>query len=253
MKNNFTKIGSLLFGALMMVWTISADAQTTITQNSSLTITSSGILCSGAGFPRPSQDNSIWRKFDLDGAHTLSGQWLVSKVSVGVGGATTPNPTAATINLYSIPNGTAAIPLASIVLIGTGQLDFSSTSPGAIIDLSSFISNNPINASTSDLVVEVFIPGQLNATSFMDVGYNALAETAPTYLSSAACGITAPTTIAQVGFPNFAMVMQVTGDVPPAGIPTASEWGLIMIALLSLSYGLVVIARDKKILATEEA
>ena len=69
-----------------------------------------------------------------------------------------------------------------------------------------------VPAGTSELVMELFTPDGQAAGNLFFVGSNAAAETGPSYLSAAACGITTPTTTAAIGFPNMHIVFNVLGD-----------------------------------------
>ena len=75
--------------------------------------------------------------------------------------------------------------------------------------------------------MEVFTPDGTVAGNLIFMGSNADPETAPSYLSAAACGITTPTTTAAIGFPSMHLVFNVNGSCggpsPSPGItPTPS-------------------------------
>ena len=57
------------------------------------------------------------------------------------------------------------------------------------------------------LVCTIEIPD--SDTAQFSVGSNNLGETAPTYISSAACGIATPVTMAGIGFPDVHLIMSV--------------------------------------------
>ena len=80
----------------------------------------------------------------------------------------------------------------------------------------------PANAQ---LVMEVFTPDGTVAGNLLFMGSNADPESAPSYLSAAACGITTPTTTAAIGFPNMHLVFNVNGNcggTTPTPTPTAT-------------------------------
>ena len=78
-----------------------------------------------------------------------------------------------------------------------------------------------VPAGTSELVMEVFTPnGQATGNLFF-IGSNTAAETGPSYLSAADCGIATPTDTAAIGFPDMHIVFNVLGGCVPA-TPTPS-------------------------------
>jgi len=73
-------------------------------------------------------------------------------------------------------------------------------------------------------VVEIHTDGNTSGGQFFP-GANASTETHPTFLSSATCGISDPTTASAIGFPDFHLTMVVTldGDAPVAGCQNPSD------------------------------
>jgi hypothetical protein len=67
--------------------------------------------------------------------------------------------------------------------------------------------------------MEVTNPDGVAAGNMFFVGSNASAETAPSYLSAADCGIPDPLTTADIGFPGMHIVFNVNGTCP-GGSPT---------------------------------
>src|ERR1041384_4014425 len=89
-----------------------------------------------------------------------------------------------------------------------------------------------VPAGTTQLIMEVNSPdGQAAGHSFF-LGSNVAAETGPSYLSAASCGITTPTDTSAIGFPNMNIVFNVNGGCGgptptpgPTGTPTATPGG----------------------------
>ena len=90
----------------------------------------------------------------------------------------------------------------------------------------------PTVAANAILVLEIFTPsGQVAGHSFF-IGSNALAETAPSYLSAAACGVPNPVTVGSLGFPNMHTIINAAGQVSNpsssitqiAGLPSGSAF-----------------------------
>jgi hypothetical protein len=70
----------------------------------------------------------------------------------------------------------------------------------------------------SSLVVEIDAPDQAGTGRAFFVGSNDDGQTAPTYLRSDTCGTPEPTDVADLGFPGFHVVMNVTGETG-SGVP----------------------------------
>jgi hypothetical protein len=166
-------------------------------------------------------NNSYWRRFDLNGAHGITGCFTVSQVDFGIEDAFGPNGSQpVTVRLYTIPNA-AGLNTANLTLIGFVGLSvpnqsltiFSALVPGVVVD-----------ASLLDLVVEVFTPNGQAAGNRFFIGSNSLGQTAPSYLSAADCGVAQPTNTSAIGFPGMHIYMAVTGaDCPTPTI--AKTWG----------------------------
>src|SRR6202008_244261 len=88
----------------------------------------------------------------------------------------------------------------------------------------------PTVPANAILVLEVFTPAGPGNSFF--IGSNALPETAPSYLSAAACGVPNPVTVGSLGFPNMHIVMNASGTVANpsssmvqiAGLPSGSAF-----------------------------
>jgi len=78
----------------------------------------------------------------------------------------------------------------------------------------------------------VFSPsGEADGNSFF-IGSNNLGETDPSYIMAPTCGITEPTLISAVGFPNNHYVINVNADPVVPEVPIKS-WAIILSFLLS--------------------
>ncbi len=181
----------------------------------------------------PGDNDSYFRRFDLDGAHGIAGVLNVTDVDFGVETATgNAGSQGATLNLYSIPNASPLL-LANLTQIGTAAV--------TINDGSAFIQNvavtGAIDGSVSDLVVELFVPDFNNGTNFF-IGSNAGGQSGPSFIMSAVCGATEPTDLATLGFPGMHQIMVVNGTLPPppepAVIPVNNWFALALLALMSL-------------------
>ena len=183
-----------------------APNSTTITESTDpVTITTgNSVACNSGGLHT---DNSYFRAFTLSN-FGIVGDFAVTSVQIGIEQATGGSGTQpVTCNIYTssqtFPSGYPG----SLTLIGTVDASV----PDQNLTLYSFPVTG-IAPAGSQLVVEIFTPNGQTAGNAFFIGSNANGETAPSYLLAADCGITVPTTTANIGFPNMMIVMSVTGD-----------------------------------------
>ncbi len=172
---------------------------TTITQSTdTTTITAlNSVAC-------PIDDDNFARRFDLDGDHSIVGQFDVSSVDFAVESGTIG--ASLTVNLYSIA---ASDPLlvANLTLIGTATISATTAGPGFETVA---VAGSIADPTTTDLYVEIFVPDSTQAFVFFP-GSNANGQIAPNYLRSAGCGADEPTATGDLGFPDMHLVMLVDG------------------------------------------
>jgi hypothetical protein len=181
---------------------------TTLTQSTSQSVVAGSISCNSAG---SHTDNSYFRAFSLgafpSGFDVCALQFGVEQ-AIGAGG-TQP----VTVNIYA--NTGTAFPGGTRVLVGTAN--------ASVADQSLTVFEVPVTAAVpagAELVAEVFTPnGQTAGHSFF-IGSNSGGQSGPGYIQAADCGVTAPTNLASVGFPNMHLVMNVLGT--PAGAGTGN-------------------------------
>lgn len=217
-------------------YTIRGGAATSITQSTDIaTITPlNSVAC-------PADNDSYFRRFDLDGQFAITDDFNVTDFDFGVETATGVGGTQNIgINLYSIANADAFV-LANLTLVGSANV--------SVADGAAFIQNvvvsGTVNGTTDDLVVEVVANDTTNGTTFF-IGSNAAGQTGPSYILSAGCGATEPTDIGGLGFPDMHIIMVVNGNVSGGGTPLAPARELPVSglwALLLLGFGLVVLSR----------
>lgn len=204
----------------------SPTALASITQSTDIATVTAGnsVAC-------PPDNDSYFRRFDLDTDHGITTTFNVSDIDFGVENSV-GNGTAGTeliVNLYSIPNASPLL-LANLTLVGTANV--------SVADGTAFIQNAPVvggvNGSTDDLVVEIVANDTLNATTFF-IGSNANGQSGLSFLMSAGCGATEPTDVGSLGFPNMHQIIVVNGDVvsalPPTPVPSLTWLGLALMVL----------------------
>ena len=187
-----------------------------ITESSTQTITPlNSVSCNnGTGHT----DNSYWRAFNMT-SFVGSNSYNVTSVSFGIEQATGAGGTQPiTVRLHTsnqnFPTGWPA----SLTQIGTATVNVPDSASNTIFTV-------PITATVpagAQLVMEVFTPDGTVAGNLLFMGSNADPESAPSYLSAAACGITTPTTTAAIGFPNMHIVFNVNGSCGGGATPTPS-------------------------------
>ncbi len=200
---------------------------TMLTQSASQTPVPGSISCAGP----PTffhHDTSYWRAFDMA---TLTGgsEYKVTSVSFAIeqaihstpapgtptptpGNGTptpTPPPTPGTqpviIRLYIQTSGT--FPAGSRSLIASTELYLPNQS-GTLLTVPLVVT---VPAGTPQLIMEVYTPdGRLAFNRFL-IGSNSSGQTAPSYFSATDCAVPTPTDLANVGFPNMHVILNVHG------------------------------------------
>ncbi len=180
---------------------------------------SNSVSCNGGG---QHTDNHYLRRFDLDGDHGMLGGFDVSGVSFAIeqaissGGAGQP----LAVNLYTIPAADALL-FANLTPISSTDIVQADTTLSSV---NVAVTGTVDDTVASDLVVAIFSPdGQAAGHSFF-IGSNANGETAPSYIAAPDCGLTEPTAMADVGFPNMHIVMTVLGEEITTGDDTTGDF-----------------------------
>jgi subtilisin-like proprotein convertase family protein len=189
-----------------------------LSQSSSTAITSgNSVSCNAGGLHT---DNSYWRVYNL-ASYPLAGPFTINKVVFGIelaaGGAQN-----VIVNLYNQTG--AAFPGGTRTLIGTQTVSVPNQ------NLSLFTANltTPVTVpNNSTIVVELFTPsGQATGRSFF-IGSNSAAETGVSYISAATCGISTPTPIGTVGFPNMHIILNLGGTTGTGATPLPAGWTVL--------------------------
>lgn len=169
-------------------------------------VAGNSIQCgSGTGATRVQADNSYWRAFDLEN-FGVTGNFNVDSVQFGVQLATSGSEAGQPIiiRLYTT-NG--EFPGTPLTLIGSTLY--------TLPDQSLSIASVPVNAtafSGTTLVVEIFTPDGGSGPNSFFIGSNGFGETAPSYQSFPACGVSTPTPMIAFGYDDIHFVMNVVGN-----------------------------------------
>ena len=169
------------------------------------TIEQGGVSCTTGAPNNFAVDNQWLRRYSPAGDCGVDGAVIVEGVTFGVQLAASPTGTGQPILLraYSIPEG-AAFSYGNMSLL-TEQEEIVPDGANQIITVR-FASPRVLTLGY-DLVVEVAkeTPGSAEFVYFP--GSNGLGQTAPSFLASASCGISEPTDLATIGFPNAHLVL----------------------------------------------
>jgi hypothetical protein len=182
-------------------------------------------------------DNSYWRSF-TPSTFGQTGTFFVSGVRIGVETSTVTGASQPiTVRIYTNTGG--AFPAGTRTLIATAN---TTVIAGTLFfrDISVAAPGQPV---ATEIVVEIFTPDGTTAGHGFFIGSNSLGQAAPGYISAAPCGITTPTTLAAVGFPNTHILIGLTGgpttaaDVSVSGRVTTAEGRGVRGAVVTLTNG----------------
>ncbi|MDF1604202.1 S8 family serine peptidase [Nocardioides sp. YIM 152315] len=176
--------------------------EVTITESVSQEIASANSIACSNSATGETRDTGWLRVFPLED-FDITTDFNVTNVSFGVetvrGGDVAMN-----VNLYTLDG---PLEYANMTLIGSTQETLSPQ------DLT--LVTVPVEGTApagSSLVVEIDAPDQAGTGRAFFVGSNDQGQTAPTYLRSETCGTPEPVDVAELGFPDFHMVLNVTGE-----------------------------------------
>jgi hypothetical protein len=187
---------------------------TQISQMADNTPGNEGVSC-GSQTAGTTADNSWWRRFYFSEHAQVGASASITGVTVSSGSNVVAGGLPVTINLYTIPHSVAVntIPTSQLTLIGTKT----ATITDGLASITVPVTGTVTDTVGKDLVVEFHTDGNTSGGQWFP-GANATTETHPTFISSTACGISAPTTTSGIGFPNFHLTMVVNvddGGTPP--------------------------------------
>lgn len=181
-----------------------------ISHSTSMTLSNTNVACNG-GTPSTSRDNRYFRFFNLS-SFSITADYSVSSVQFGVQSLSIPTLTTGfpvTVKLYTTTSTTFPTGYP------TGYTQVAAVTTNMLATDVGTLKSIPISATIpagSNLLVEVGYEAQTaNSGNLIFLSANDLGETAPTYISSTTCSITAPATMASINFPNAHLVLSVTG------------------------------------------
>ncbi|RMA57843.1 T9SS type A sorting domain-containing protein [Ulvibacter antarcticus] len=180
------------------------NAQTTMSHSTDQTDITGSVACAAGG---TATENSFWRSY-TPADFGVTGDMAVTAVEFAVGSANgAAAPFTVLLNLYTSDD---VFPAGTFTLVSTQTVPVVEGDTGTILTV---LLDTPFNVDPStEIIMELY---DNDAAVNFRIGQNTLGETAPSYLSSAACGITVPTPTEAVGggFPDD-FIMNVTVDAP---------------------------------------
>lgn len=191
MKNIYFFIAGLL--------SLMATGQT-ITHSTAQNIENGSVAC---GTAVATAANSYYRFFDLN-SFGITYQYEITSVEFGIQNLTTTMPI--TVTLYATTESFPTNFPAGYNVIATQVYNIDAQD--ATIYSAPIIASVPVGQT---LVVEVSSPDQTD--QIFRIGSNSGGQDSPSYILAAECGITAPTDIDGLGFPDMHIVMNVIGGM----------------------------------------
>ncbi|MBK6826976.1 MAG: HYR domain-containing protein [Chitinophagaceae bacterium] len=189
----------------------------TLNQNTNTTTIAfnTGISCNAGA-------TSFWRAYNLASFPAVTGPLTINSVRFGIEVNNTGVAQTMTVNLYNQTG--AAFPGGTRTLIATGTVSITAAA-------NTFYTVNfgsaPTVPANAIIIVEVATPvgGVFPAA-------NGLGESGPSYISSTACGVPNPVTLASLGFTANHTIIGMSGTVPvvppilvqTAGLPSGSTF-----------------------------
>lgn len=183
----------------------------TISHSNSMDLGDTNVACNIGTIT--SGENSYFRFFQLN-SFSITGDYSITSVQFGVQSLTIP----------TLPGG---FPV-TIKISSTANTNFPTGYPTGYTELTQITTNIqttdvgtlvsiPISATIpagSNLLVEVgYLAQETGSGNRIFLSANDLGQTAVTYLAAPGCGITSPTSMTTVGFPDAHLVLSVTGEV----------------------------------------
>jgi len=227
----FLCAGSLVQSAELGYSSLSRDAQAvndspitplipqSISQNSSTFVLSAGtVACGASGI---TTENSWYRLFDLDSDHNLSGQFCAESLDYGIESAFDNGvPQSVVVTTACLDDG---MPFLEAFL--TDQTSQMHAQPDAELAFFNANISGCCNADTQSMSVRLEAPVDctLEGCGSLYFGSNSLGQSSPSYFRSDSCGVTEPTDMAALGYPDVHVVMRLNGNdgQPHGGDPGA--------------------------------
>lgn len=212
LKTNLPKI--LLIGRLVSICALLSGfgvigKAVTLWQNTNTTTitANNSISCNLAG---SHDNNSYWRAF-TPSTFGQTGTFTVTGVRIGIEESSIGSGVNQPLTVRIYTNSGGAFPGGTRTLIGTTN----TTVIGGTLFFQDIAVTAPTQPVTTEIVVEIFTPNGIAVNHRFFIGSNALGQSAPNYISAAACGAPNPTDVALAGAPNMHTLIALVGNNTP--------------------------------------
>lgn len=187
----------------------------TISHSTSLEVGNGNVACNSG--QTTSSDNRYFRFFKLSD-FGISGPWAIQNVQFGIASLTTPTLPGGfpiTVKIYS----TAASNFPTLYPTGYTELTQITTNfqPDAVGTLITVDLEATVPAGANILVEVGYVAQEAGSLNLIFLAANSLGQSAPSYISSTACSLVAPQTLASIGYPDAHFVLAVTGQTMSLG------------------------------------
>lgn len=195
---------------LLLLFVGSLGMSQTISHSNSMTLGETNVACNIGTVT--SGENSYFRFFQLNN-FSITDDYSIMNVQYGIQSLTNP----------TLPDG---FPV-TVKIYSTTNTNFPTGFPAGYTELAQVTTNIlstdveslvtiPISATIpagSNLLVEVgYLAQETGSGNRIFLSANDLGQTASTYLLAPGCGVTNPTSMETVGFPNAHFILSVTGE-----------------------------------------
>ena len=185
------------------------NKQIVITHSNSLIIdTGTSISCNNYGV---THENSYYRVFDLYNDFFINADWHIENIVLGAAytQAGQTQALSAILKFYSMSDGSPLV-LDSLTLIGQQEIYFDNDDDEVLLNFDITV---PIVAQkNTQLVIELFIPDGQDDENYFFIASNSLGQTDPSYIRAPNCDFPEPIDLAELGYPDMHIIMEVYGQ-----------------------------------------
>ncbi len=174
--------------AMLFAFAFNTNAQTTLSQNTDEVFVAGGVSCGGG-------DNQWYRQYILPAEGVTFAQAILLAVEFGI--EAIDGPENITVNVYEGGPGFPAGFPGSYTLLDTADITVDVADIGTKLNVP--LPGGAVVDGATTIVVEVVQPTVSGNGLFLGVTAE---ETAPSWISSTNCGVTTPTTMDAIGFPD---------------------------------------------------
>ena len=181
----------------------SGGGSATLAQTTDTTPVGQNSVACGNNADNTTADNQYWRRYYFSD-YAVATAADVASVDVSV--EQTSGSPSMTVTLYTIPHSVTVDTIDISQLTQIAQTTVAAPADAALTSVNVPITGTIADTVGNDLVVEVSTDDFAGEGMTFYIGSTTSPETHPSFLSSAACSITDPTTTNDIGFPNMHVI-----------------------------------------------